>query len=178
MADLRSLARPYAKAAFEFALEHHQLREWETFLSTAALAMSAPEMLILLQNQSVSDEVIKSILVDVCDESLDESRYNFLELLVSFNRLNLLPEIFTRYKIFKTEEEKAVDVDVFSAIPLTVTQQQELKRSLEERLRRKIILHPALNPTLMGGMLIRAGDFVIDSSVSGRLHRLTQELTD
>ena len=178
MSDLKSIARPYAKAAFEYALEHQQLREWHTFLSNAALTMASPEMQSLLKNSNITSDVIKSILIDVCDSSLDDSRYNFIELLASYKRLALFPEIVSLYKELVTQHDHAIDVDVFTVIPLTSEQQQALKKSLEEKLRRKIILHPAINKELMGGMLIRAGDLVIDSSIRHRLQLLTQELTD
>lgn len=178
MQEYLTLARPYAKAAFEFALENKAISAWQQFLQVAAEVLKNPQTAAFLRDPTATEGKLLELLEGVLGEQADSFRKNFLKLLASYKRLTLLPTIFRVFHEFKAEHEKQVDVDVFSASPLTSAQLQQLSQKLETRLHRKVALHEHLDVSLLGGFLVRAGDFVIDGSVRGRLQRLTHALTD
>lgn len=178
MQDTFTLARPYAKAAFEFALTHEAVSVWEQFLLTAEHVMKDPQIVAFQRNPDTNEEQLLELLQGVFGKTTDEFMNHFLKLLAKRKRLALLPTIARVYHDYKSEYEKQVDVDVFSVAALSPTQLQQLSQKLEARLHRKITIHQHLEPSLIGGMLVRAGDFVIDGSLRGRLRRLTYALTD
>ena len=181
MADKTTIARPYAKAAFAHAFAAKQLGAWLDTLTTAATVVATPGVARLLTSPHVTiaqlAELVGSIVGDVTGAGFDQTARNFIGDLAANRRLAILPEIAGLFAAMKDEVERAVDVDVTSAAPLDERQKGELSTSLEKRLKRSIRLHCAVDPALIGGAVLRAGDLVIDGSLRSRLARIRYELT-
>jgi F-type H+-transporting ATPase subunit delta len=177
MADKSTIARPYAKAAFEEARDRKRLGPWSQALHTAAAVVSDPRVEELLGNPRVTPEELAALVIEIAGPELDEEGRNFVRTLADNRRLSLLPEISTLFDELKGEAEGVVDVTVTSAAPLDDSQRGKLAAALERRLGRTVRLQCATDPDLLGGAVLRAGDMVIDGSLRGRLERIAYELT-
>jgi F-type H+-transporting ATPase subunit delta len=177
MADKTTIARPYAKAAFEEARQLQHLSSWSQSLRTAALVVQDAQVQDLLGNPSVTPRQLAQFIIDLAGESLDETGRNFVRTLAENHRLAYLPEISTLFEEMKDEAEGVIDVSVTSAAPLESSQQQSLVSALQRRLKRQVRLHCHTDAGLIGGAVLRAGDLVIDGSLRARLDRIAYELT-
>jgi F-type H+-transporting ATPase subunit delta len=177
MADKITIARPYAKAAFEEASADRRLGPWSEALQTAAAVVQDARVQNLLGNPSVSNADLAKFVIDLAGPQLDEHGRNFVQTLAENHRLGYLPEISTLFDEFKDDAEGVVDVTVTSAAPLGDGQRAALSAALQKRLRREIRLHCDTDPGLIGGAVLKAGDLVIDGSVRTRLDRIAYELT-
>lgn len=177
MADKTTIARPYAKAAFEEAKSSNQLGPWSETLRTASVVVQDPSVRKLLGNPAVSNDELVKLVTDIAGPQLNGSGRNFVQALADNRRLPYLPEISTLFDELKDEAEGVVDVTVTSAAPLDNSQRDTLAEALQRRLKRQIRLHCETDPTLLGGAVLRAGDLVIDGSVRSRLDRIAYELT-
>ncbi|MBV8802964.1 MAG: F0F1 ATP synthase subunit delta [Gammaproteobacteria bacterium] len=174
--NMTTLARPYAVAAFETALEKDNLTSWKNMLNNAAQVIQDNQVATLLDNPKVTTKQLIELICDVLTPVLDTEKKNFLHLLAEYKRLPLLPNIVTLFTTYCAEHEKYINVDVISAVTLDATYQQKLVQSLTKRLQRNVSLHCTVDPKLLGGILVRAGDTVIDGSVRGKLNRLLESL--
>jgi F-type H+-transporting ATPase subunit delta len=177
MAEKTTIARPYAKAAFQEALADKRLTQWSETLRAAAIAVRDPRVHELLGSPSVSGEDLAQLVMGVTGTALDEHAQNFFRTLAENHRLGYLPEISALFDKYKDEAESVVDVTVTSAAPIDAAQQQALTKALERKLKRSVRLHCDTDSTLIGGAVLRAGDTVIDGSLLSRLKRIAFELT-
>ncbi|WP_111498383.1 MULTISPECIES: F0F1 ATP synthase subunit delta [Marinobacter] len=176
MAELTTLARPYAKAAFQAAQDQNQLAEWAESLAFAAQVASDSDVRQLLGNPNVPEASKAEFLIDLYDGSVSEQFRNFVSLLSEKRRLALLPEIAELYDTYRAEIDRTVDVEVSAPYEMTDEQKQTLSQALSKKLDRKVSLSSKVEPALIGGVLIRAGDMVIDASVRGKIAQLTDAL--
>ncbi|MCK2043388.1 F0F1 ATP synthase subunit delta [Chromohalobacter sp. TMW 2.2308] len=177
MAETSTVARPYAKAAFEYARDQQALEAWSGQLATVAQVVSNTEFKAkVVGNPKLSQEQKIELLLDVCGE-LDESLCNFLRTVGSHGRLAALSAIAEQFDALRAQEEKRVDVTIVSAFDLDAAQQDKLATALKKRLNREISITTQVDRALMGGAILRAGDTVIDGSVRGRLNRLRDALS-
>jgi len=176
MAELSTLARPYAKAAFEFAVDASDLKGWADSLSTSAAVTQHAAVVKLLTSPGSTPAHQAATIIDLCGDVLDATGRNFIVILSENRRLTLLPQISYQFEIMKANREKAVDVDVVSAQPLDAEQQKMLSEALSIKLQRKVNMQVSLDKSLLGGAVIRAGDTVIDGSIRGRLTKLAESL--
>ena len=176
MAELSTLARPYAKAAFEYAVEAKDVQGWSDSLSLAASVAQQPAVDKLLNSPSATAAKQAEAVQDICGDELATACQNFISILSENRRLQLLPQISQQFEIMKANLEKAVDVDVVSASKLNAAQQKALSEALSAKLERKVNLQVSLDKSLLGGAVIRAGDTVIDGSIRGRLTKLAESL--
>jgi F-type H+-transporting ATPase subunit delta len=177
MADRRTIARPYARAAFEEARNNGGLAPWSAALQAAAIVVKDPRVANLLDNPRVTPEQLAELVDGIAAAPLGEHGANFVRTLADNHRLGYLPEIAQLFDTLKDDAEGTEDVTVTSAAPLDEAQQRKLGAALERRLRRKVRLHCATDPALIGGAVLRAGDLVIDGSLRTRLERIAYELT-
>jgi F-type H+-transporting ATPase subunit delta len=177
MADKTTIARPYAKAAFQEARGANNLARWSETLRKAAVVVQDPRVQKLLGNPAVSKADLSAFVGDVAGPQLDESIRNFIRILADNRRLIYLPEISALFDELKNEAEGVVDVTVTSAAALASGQLKALSAALEHRLKREIRLQCRVDPALIGGAVLRAGDLVIDGSLRARLERIAYELT-
>lgn len=176
MAELSTLARPYARAAFEFARDSGDLAAWSEQLRTAAAVTADPAMQQVLSNPSATAEQQAATLSDVCGDALSDRNRSFISILASNKRLPLLPEIFALFEQYKANQERTVDVQVLSAFEVSAETEQTLAQVLKNKLERDVNVNSVVDETLLGGVLIRAGDLVIDGSVRGRLNKLAEAM--
>lgn len=175
MAELSTVARPYAKAAFEYALSQGKLAEWSKMLAAAAQAVSDPAVQNVLSNPAVAKETKTEIVIDLC-KNLNANGKNFVQTLGDVSRLSLFPQIAEQFETLKAEQEKMVEVEITSAYELTKAQQTKLAQALQKRLNREIKIQIQVDKSLIGGVLIHAGDTVIDGSVRGKLAILAEAM--
>jgi F-type H+-transporting ATPase subunit delta len=176
MAELSTLARPYARAAFEYARDNNALAEWQSQLATAAAVTLEPAMDGVLNNPALTADQQADTLIEVCGEAVGAAAQNFLRILASNKRLALLPQIHVQFAQFKANQEKAVDVEVISAFDLDSAVSERLAQVLGKKLERDVNVSTTTDSELLGGVLIRAGDMVIDGSVRGRLNKLAEAM--
>jgi F-type H+-transporting ATPase subunit delta len=176
MAELSTLARPYARAAFEYANEKGAVDQWATMLSLLAglSEFDAVAELISTPDQTPAEKAEK--LIAICGDGLSVEGANFLKNLADNRRLPLLPEIQIQFNAFQAEQDKTLDVDVLAARAMDQAQQDRLAAALQQRLQRTINIKVSVDAALIGGAVIRAGDTIIDGSVSGRLARLAEAI--
>jgi F-type H+-transporting ATPase subunit delta len=177
VADRRTIARPYARAAFAEAREDGRLAEWNEGLAIAARVIAAPHVEKLLGSPHVTPKELATLVIDVAGPTLDEHGRNFIHTLADNGRLALLREIARLFSELKDAEEGVVNVTVTSAAPLDGEQKKTLANALARRLNREVRLHAELDPSLLGGAVLRAGDLVIDGSLRARLDRMAYQLT-
>jgi F-type H+-transporting ATPase subunit delta len=177
MADKSTIARPYARAAFEEAKRTKRLTDWAQALQTAAAVVQDERVADLLDNPKVTAAELAKLIEDVAGSKLDDLGRNFVQTLAANHRLAYLPEISQIFAELKDAEEGVVDVTVTSAAPLDEQQRQTLSQALARRLKRDVRLHCGIDPKLIGGAVLRAGDLVIDGSLRTRLDRIAYELT-
>src|SRR6516165_4531421 len=165
MADRLTIALPYARAAFEEARKDAGLAPWSEALQAAAIVVQDPRVASLLGNPRVTPEQLAGLVDGIAAAPLGEHGANFVRTLADNRRLGYLPEIAELFDTLKDAAEGVEDVTVTSAAPL------------DEAQRRKVRLHCEIDPALIGGALLRAGDLVIDGSLRTRLERIAYELT-
>lgn len=176
MAELMTVARPYAKAAFEVAREQGQVAEWANMLSVLATAASDTTLAQAVQNPAFSAEEKANALADVCNEVMTDQGKNFVKSLSENSRLTLLVAISELFNQFKLNFEKAVDVNMTSAYELSAEQEQAISASLSKKLDRTVNLATETDASLIGGVVIRTGDLIIDGSVRGKLAKLAEAI--
>ncbi|MBU2978425.1 F0F1 ATP synthase subunit delta [Alteromonas sp. C1M14] len=175
MSELTTVARPYAKAAFDFAVEHNAIANWQDMLMFASEVAKNEDVHQLLTG-AVAAEQLAEIFINVCGEQLDEHGQNFIKVLAENKRLVALPDISVLFNELKADYDKEVEVDLTSASALSEAQQADISASLEKRLARKVKLNCNVDPALVAGFVVKAGDTVIDGSVKSKLNRLADAL--
>jgi F-type H+-transporting ATPase subunit delta len=176
VAELTTLARPYAKAAFQYALEAKDLAGWDAQLATAAAASRYGVMQKKITTPSLSAQQQAQLLIDACGDELSAPVRNFIVLLAQNKRLLLLPEIYQLFDALKTAQEQAVDVELTTAIALDDASQANLAQALSNKLARKVNVQTVVDQHLLAGVIIKAGDLVIDGSMRGRLEKLAKAI--
>lgn len=176
MADLTTLARPYAKAAFQFAQQQNALGEWSKMLALLACLTSEDKVQQVLASPSLTVQQQAQTLIGVCEEDLNDSVKNLVNILAENKRLALLAEISSLFNAFKAEAEKTVEVDIVSAVSLDDALTQQLADALNKKLNRTVNVSSSVDKNLIGGAIIRAGDTVIDRSVRSRLTKLAEAM--
>jgi F-type H+-transporting ATPase subunit delta len=177
MADRSTIARPYARAAFEEALAAKRLEPWSQALHAAAAVVADARVTALLGNPHVRPDELAALVSGIAAAKLGDAGGNFLRTLAANRRLAVLAEIATRFDELKDAAEGVADVTVTAAVPLDARQRQALSAALERRLRRTVRLHCATDAALIGGAVVHSGDLVIDGSLRTRLERIAYELT-
>ncbi|MBI4357646.1 MAG: F0F1 ATP synthase subunit delta [Gammaproteobacteria bacterium] len=175
MAESRTLARPFGKAAFLRAVQIHALEKWSRFLQQLSDISKADEVKQLIRTPALTRAQKVAFFVSCVDEKdkVLESE-NFLWVLAYHKKLYLLPDIYLLYEELRRKHEKTLVVELFSAKSLPQIMQDKFQESLSLYLGQKIVLKVEVHPALLGGALIRAGDVVIDGSLKGRLQKLKQ----
>jgi F-type H+-transporting ATPase subunit delta len=177
MADRLTVARPYARAAFTQAQADGALGPWSEALARAAAAVSDERVRALFGSPKVTAARLAEFISDVAGSDLGQGGRNFLALLAENKRLPFLPEIVQIFAELKADAERIVDVSITSAAPMGEAEQGKLAAALEKRFDRKVRVEALVDPSLIGGAVVRAGDLTIDGSVKARLARLAQDLT-
>ncbi len=177
MAEPTTLARPYAKAAFEFARELKSLDRWSNMLATVASVVIQPAVQKLLSSPSFTAEAKAERFLEVCGDEVDSKVGNFIRHMANNNRFGLLLEVQQQFEELKANQEKTLDVTVSTAFELSAEQQANLANALKQKLDREVQLQSTVDASLIGGAVVRAGDLMIDGSIRGRLAKLAESMS-
>ena len=175
MAELNTVARPYTKAVFEFARDAGTIDNWSTSLLDAAQVASDGVMKSILGNPALTSEQKADAVITVLAD-LDESGKNFIALLAENNRLALIPEISAQFEQLKANQQSNVEIDVTTAYELDEQQQQILTQALSAKLGRDVSITSTVDKSILGGLVIRTQDLVIDGSVRAKIAKLAEVL--
>ncbi|HAB23394.1 MAG: F0F1 ATP synthase subunit delta [Pantoea sp.] len=175
MSELITVARPYAKAAFDFAVEHQSIERWQNMLAFAATVARNEQMADLLSG-ALAPEALSASFIAVCGDQLDEHGQNLIKVMAENGRLTALPAVLEQFIHLRDAYEATAEVEVISAGTLSDSQLTKISAAMEKRLSRKVKLNCKIDKSVMAGVIIRAGDLVIDGSVRGRLERLADAL--
>ena len=176
MAEIRTLARPYAQAVFELAQSSNLRGVWSDALAAISAVVSNPDVHVLMGNPSVSRETLADAVIDIAHDDLHDDARNLVQLLAANDRLALAPQIAQQFEALRARAETRVDVDVVSAAEFSDEQKQALSQSLEKRLAASVRLAFTQDADIIGGAIIRAGDLVIDGSLRAQLARMQHTL--
>ncbi len=176
MSELATLARPYAAAVFKRAKETQATSQWSQSLAFLSAVMKNEDISALVDNPRVNKQRLSALMLDICQGQVNEENENLLKLLIDNNRLSLLPFITSLFEAFKADDEGYEEVEVLSAYSLSKEAKQDLTATLEKTLGKKIHMNVTVDKSLIGGVLVRAGDRVIDGSIRGRLQQLAKRL--
>ena len=176
MAD-RSTARPYAIAAFRQAQEEGALPQWSKMLQFLSAVVSNPAMADLIANPRVGRARLIELITDIGGGVFSKTANNLIKLLVYHGRLTSVPDIVELFEEQRREEEAKARVEVVAAFKLSPKYVNAITQAMAQRLDREVDLTVRIDKSIIGGVIIRAGDLVIDASLRGRLQQLAQELS-
>lgn len=176
MAEISTLARPYAQAIFNLANANNTLKAWSDTLALLSEVAANESMIEVISNPDVSSEQTVSLFLDVCKDNLDEQGINLVKLAAENDRLEIFPHIAESFEVMRAEEEGSIEAQVTSAYAVNATQKKSIAAALKEKLGREVTIKTNTDKSLLGGVIIRAGDIVIDGSVKTQLEKITHSL--
>jgi len=179
MAETATIARPYAEALFRVASEAGagNLGAWSELVSEMGQVAANPDMQALATDPNVPGAKLLEVFLSVLKSPVNDEARRFVTLLVENNRLTVLPEIAEQFHALKNAREGSSDVEITSAFPLDDSQTKELVAALERKFGRKLYAKVAVDPSLIGGVSVKVGDEVLDTSVRTRLAAMQATLT-
>ena len=176
MAEVATIARPYAQAVFDLADASNALGLWAPMLANMARFAGHPEVQACIGNPNLGVKPLYTLFMSLCGDDLPDDARNFVRLLIANDRLALLPQIHARFAELKNAREGLVEADIRTAFALNNAQVSSLVADLERRFKRRVHPRVSLDKELIGGVRIAVGDEVIDSSVRGRLDEMAAAL--
>jgi F-type H+-transporting ATPase subunit delta len=177
MAELTTIARPYAQALFGLAKDKGQFAQWSDMLAFIAGVYADPQVQRALANPKLTKDDVERLLVGICADRLDGAARNLLIILVRNDRLTVLPHIVERYEQLREEHENTIEASVESAFPLNDEQLKVLLLRLEKRTGHRVKANVRMAPELIGGVKVQIGDEVWDASVRGQIDSMAGTLT-
>ena len=176
MAEVSTIARPYALAAFKQAKQEGKLSEWSDMIEALSVIVSDPLVKGLIANPRVKREQLADLIIEVGGKALSDTGKNFVRVLAEKGRLKFVPEVRKIYEQERAESEGRSKVQVTSAFELNDAEKKKITSSMSKRLGTDVDLSVEVDDSLIGGVVIRAGDLVIDASLRGRMNRLANTL--
>ena len=176
MAEIATIARPYANAVFDLGKRDGALEQWSRMLSVLDATSRDGTVALLLDSPDLPSSAKAFRLAEICGDELDDRGKKFLQSLADHDRLGLVGEIRNQFEELRAEEQKSLEVEVISAFALTDAQSDGLKQALNQKFEKEITIESRVDSSLIGGAVIRAGDMVIDGSIRGRLNKLAETL--
>ncbi|MFT5111457.1 MAG: F-type H+-transporting ATPase subunit delta [Parasphingorhabdus sp.] len=177
MAEIASLARPYVKAVFDIAQAESDLAGWSDQLEFLSVVAADPQIATLDGNPRMSSEALGDLVIDVCGDRLSDKGKNLVRLLASNRRLSVVGEIAEQYELLRAEAENQIDAEVVTATSITDEQRASIAAALEKRLGRTVKLETSVNEDILGGAVIRAGDWVFDGSIRAQLQKMASAVS-
>ena len=176
MAELVTVARPYAEAAFKLALESQSLAKWSEMLELIEAVVRDENFAARISDPNVDDRALESMILGTLGDRLDGHARNFVQLMIHNARLALTPHIRTLFEELRREHEGVLEATIISALPLGDDQARQLVAVLEKKYGRRVSAQVEVDPELIGGARIVVGDKVIDATVRGRLDAMKAAL--
>lgn len=176
MSDIITIARPYAKAAFNFSVENQVIDKWENMLNFIA-KVTCNQQIGELLSSSITTELLAKIFIVICDDKIDRHVKNLIRIMAENRRLSALPEVLKQFVQLRVFLESTVNINIISAIELNEKQKIKISIALEKRLLSNVKLNYKIDKSVIAGIIICIGDdVVIDGSVRSRIKRLTDIL--
>ena len=177
MAEYTTSARPYARAVYALATETSSIDSWGEALALLAAVASDASMQELLDQPQLSKEQKGELMLKVVSDKLNQQQQNLIRLMAENGRLRALPEVAHQFEIYRAEAEGKVEAEVISAFALTSEQEQAITETLKSKLGRDISITTSTDESLIGGVIIKAGDTIIDGSMKSQLESLAISLS-
>ena len=175
MAEISTIARPYAQAAFDVAKSENALPAWDVFLSAAANVAALDDVRQLANNPSVTSDQLSSVL-EAAIKPTSAGMGNFLKAIVASSRVEALPAVYVAFAAQRHAFEGSADAHIVSAFPLDAAQASDLTASLESKLGKKLNPNFNVDGSLIGGFCVTVGDEVLDMSVRAKLMNMQTAL--
>lgn len=176
MAELATIARPYAEAAFALAREGGALPKWADTMATLASVSADAKVSAAVDNPKLSIEQKQAMFTTLLGDKLDAGTTSFINVLLDADRVKLLPQINEHFQALKRDNDNVARATIVSAFPLTEQQRDELKGALARRYGRQIEAIEEVDAALLGGAKIIVGDQVIDRTVVGQLNKMSRQI--
>ncbi|HYG31839.1 MAG TPA: F0F1 ATP synthase subunit delta [Methylophilaceae bacterium] len=176
MAEVSTIVRPYAVAAFKLARERNALAHWSEMLGFAAAVAADSRIQVYIENPDTTSAELEKTFLAVVGDKLDEAGKNLIKLLVEYGRLGLMPEVAAAFEELKAEAEGVLEAEITAATNPTDAEVKALVKRLESKFGKKIEANVKVDPEIIGGVKIIVGDTVIDASVRGQLQELAYTL--
>ncbi len=173
--EKKTLARPYAEAAFQLAQQRGRLAPWSEMLGLTAAVAADGRVVAAVGNPRVGRDELVELFTGLGGSKQDQDGINFIRLLVENDRLVLLPDISELFDLLKADAEGTIEAEVVSAFEVSDAQAKSFAAALKKKFGREVTLLTRVDKSLLGGIVIRAGDVVIDGSVRGRLQDLSSQ---
>lgn len=177
MAEISTIARPYAVAAYNLGKEQNALAKWSEMLGFAAGVASDAQMQAYIQDPKVVSSVLQTTFLKVCGDKLNEHGQNLIKVLVEYGRMSVLPAITSAFEELKAQDEGTLDAQIIAAAQPSDAEIKDLVKRLESKFGKKIEAKVSVDAELIGGIKIIVGDTVIDASVKGQLQNLAYTLS-
>ena len=172
MAEISTIARPYAQAVFDLAKEQSQLQVWSDTLSLLSHVVEDEAVKSVINDSKLLDTDKEKLILDICKKNINKEGENFVKLLIENKRLLILPFISETFENLKANEEGSVTANIVVATKITKKETDEIIKNLEKKLNKKIEATVEIDQSILGGSVITVGDTVIDASVKGQLESL------
>jgi F-type H+-transporting ATPase subunit delta len=176
MTDFTTAARPYANAVYDIANQTSALDSWGDALANLATVVSDVQMSELLNNPEMGKQQKGDMLIQVLGDKLDEQQQNLVKLMAENGRLSIMPDVRDQFEVARAKAENKVEAEVVSAFELTAQQTDELVNTLKNKLGCDVTLTTTVDESLIGGVVIKAGDTIIDASMKSQLDSLALSL--
>jgi F-type H+-transporting ATPase subunit delta len=177
MAEISTIARPYAVAAFKLGKESKSLAKWSEMLGLAAAVASDAKMRAYIENPKVLSSDLQDAFLKVCGNQLNEGGQNLIKVLVEYGRLSILPAITSAFEELKSQDEGVLEAQIIAASKLSAAETKDLVKRLEQKFGKKVEATVSIDAEIIGGIKIIVGDTVIDASVKNQLQNLAYTLT-
>jgi F-type H+-transporting ATPase subunit delta len=176
MTDFTTAARPYANAVYDLAHESSELDSWSDALANLAAVVNDTQMSKLLDAPESGKSQKGELIIQVLGEKLNEQQQNLVKLMAENGRLKLMPDVFEQFEVARAKAENKVEAEVISAFELSAKQTSELVNTLKNKLGCEVTLTTTIDKSLIGGVVIKAGDTIIDASMKSQLNSLALSL--
>lgn len=177
MSELTTSARPYANAVYQHASQVAKLAQWSDALALMAAVVADATMAQALTSPQLSKAEKGELLLSVIGDKLDEHQKNLVRLMAENDRLTLMQAVAVVYEEYRAEAEGQLDAEVTSAFPLTAEQEASIASMLKNKMGRDVTITTVTDASLLGGVIIKAGDTIIDGSMKARLAALASTLS-
>lgn len=177
MAEISTIARPYAVAAYKLGREQKSLAKWSEMLGFATAVSNDAQMQAYIQNPKVISSELQNAFLKVCGDKLNEQGQNLIKVLVEYGRLSILPAITEAFESLKALDEGTLEAQIVAAAQPSEAEIKDLVQRLEAKFGKKIEANVSVDSELIGGIKIIVGDTVIDASVKGQLQNLAYTLS-
>ena len=177
MAEYTTSARRSARAVYALATESSSVESWGEALSLLAAVAADASMQELLDKPQLGKEQKAELMLKVLSDKLNPQQQNLVRLMAENGRLRALPEVAHQFEIYRAEAEGKVEAEVISAFALTSEQEQAITETLKSKLGRDVSITTSTDESLIGGVVIKAGDTIIDGSMKSQLESLAISLS-